>query len=109
MKFRFVSTGLAGLGLALSGLLPSEMIAQESESPQSQSSDSVAKPKKKPGDIPPPEQQQIPSEYKKQKEAPPNTPTFEANATTVSVDVSVLDNKGRFIPNIPQDKFRVLE
>src|SRR5207237_5194639 len=39
----------------------------------------------------------------------PNTPTFEANATTVSVDVSVLDNKGRFIPNIPQDKFRVLE
>jgi Ca-activated chloride channel homolog len=107
MKFRFISTGLAGLGLALAGLLPSEMIGQES--PQSQSSDSVAKPKKKASDIPEPDQQQIPSEYKKQKEAPPNTPTFQANATTVSVDVSVLDNKGRFIPNIPQDKFRVLE
>jgi Ca-activated chloride channel homolog len=107
MKFRFMSAGLAGLGLILAGLLPSGLLSQES--PQSQSSDSVAKPKKKPGDIPEPDQQQIPSEYKKQKEAPPNTPTFEANATTVSVDVSVLDNKGRFIPNIPQDKFRVLE
>jgi VWFA-related protein len=107
MKFRLISAGLAGLGLVSASLLPLNLCAQES--PQSQSSDSVAKPKKKPSDIPPPDQQQIPSEYKKQKESPPNTPTFEANATTVSVDVSVLDNKGRFIPNIPQDKFRVLE
>jgi len=81
MKFRFISTGLAGLGLVLASLLPSELLAQDS--PESQSSDTVAKPKKKPSDIPEPDQQQIPSEYKKQKEAPPNTPTFEANATTV--------------------------
>jgi VWFA-related protein len=27
----------------------------------------------------------------------------------VTLDVSVLDNKGRFIPNIPKDKFRILE
>src|SRR5437588_9605026 len=107
MKYRFLSAGLAGFGFVLASLYPMQIRAQEN--PQSQGSDSVAKPKKKPGDIPEPDQQQIPSEYKKQKEIPQNTPTFEANATTVSVDVSVLDNKGRFIPNIPQDKFRVLE
>jgi VWFA-related protein len=36
-------------------------------------------------------------------------PTFRSDATTVTVDVAVLDNKGRFIPNIPKDNFRILE
>lgn len=107
MKFRITSAGLAGIGLALASLFPVYVRAQET--PQSESSDSVAKPKKNTNDTTEQDQQKIPSEYKKQQQAPPNTPTFEANATTVSVDVSVLDNKGRFIPNIPQDKFRVLE
>ncbi|MBV9304025.1 MAG: VWA domain-containing protein [Acidobacteriaceae bacterium] len=106
MKYRFVVAALAGLALILTSV---PLYVRAQDSPQSQSSDSVAKPKPKPGENPQPDQQQIPSEYKKQKEAPPNTPTFEANATTVSVDVAVLDNKGRFIPAIPQDKFRVLE
>ncbi len=81
------------------------------EGPKSQSSDSVAKPKKAPTDTTPPEQEKppIPSEFKKQKETPPDTPTFQSNATTVTVDVSVLDDKNRFIPRIPQGNFRVLE
>jgi hypothetical protein len=28
---------------------------------------------------------------------------------TVQLDVAVLDNKGRFIPNIPRGTFRILE
>ena len=77
------------------------------EGPQGPSSDTVAKPRK-PAEETPPEQQPIPSEYKKKNDSIPEA-TFTSNANTVSVDVAVLDNKGRFIPNIPQGNFRVLE
>ena len=90
----------ASAGLFLAALL----FAQEG--PQAPSSDSVAKPRK-PAAEAPPEQQQIPSEYHKKDEVP--EATFSSNATTVSVDVAVLDNKGRFIPNIPSGNFRILE
>jgi VWFA-related protein len=77
------------------------------EGPQTPSSDTVAKPRKPADTEAPPEQQTIPSEYHKKDEVP--EATFRSNATTVSVDVAVLDNKGRFIPNIPADRFRILE
>src|SRR5436309_4191420 len=80
------------------------------EGPKSQSSDSVAKPKKAPTETPQEEEKpEIPSEFKKQKETPKDTPTFESNATTVTVDVSVLNDKNQFIPRLPQNSFRVLE
>jgi VWFA-related protein len=57
------------------------------------------------GDLP-----KIPSQYKKDKEAPPpGTPHFETNASTVSVDVAVMDSKNHFIPKIPRGNFRILE
>jgi Ca-activated chloride channel homolog len=78
------------------------------EGPDTPSSDSVAKPRKPATDGAQPDNQQtIPSEYHKKDEVP--EATFSSNATTVSVDVAVLDNKGRFIPNIPAGNFRVLE
>ncbi len=82
-------------------------IAQEG--PETPSPDTVAKPRKPAGDATQPEEKKIPSEFHKQPGAPEGSPTFQSNATTVSVDVAVLDNKGRFIPGIPQDRFRVLE
>jgi VWFA-related protein len=51
----------------------------------------------------------IPSKFDKKNQIPENTPSFKADVTTVTVDVAVLDNKGRFIPNIPRVNFRVLE
>ena len=36
---------------------------------------------------------------------PQGVPAFRADAVTVSVDVAVLDNKGHFIPKIPQGEF----
>jgi VWFA-related protein len=108
MKHRCISARIAGLAIALIAFAPMEARAQEN--PQPQSGDSVAKPKKQPTDTaPPPTEAPIPSEYKKSKTPPGDTPTFRANATTVSVDVSVLDDHNHFIPKIPQDKFRVLE
>ena len=56
-----------------------------------------------------PEQSKIPSQYKKDKGLPEGVATYSTDAVTVTVDVSVLDNKGNFIPNIPAGNFRVLE
>ncbi len=106
MKYRILSAGLTGVALTLATFLPLRIGAQEG--PKSQSSDSVAKPKK-PADATTPDEQPLPSEYKKPKDIPKESPTFRSNATTVSVDVAVLDDHNRFIPGIPQDRFRVLE
>ena len=52
----------------------------------------------------------IPSKFsKKGKEVPEGTATFSSDVNTVELDVAVVDNKGHFLPNIPRDKFRVLE
>jgi Ca-activated chloride channel family protein len=128
MKERCISAAIAGLAiLAWIAIAPATSRAQESpqtqsgdsvakpkkqptdtESPQTQSGDSVAKPKKQPTDTAP-EEAPIPSEFKKPKTPPADTPTFRSNATTVNVDVSVLDDHNHFIPKIPQQAFRVLE
>lgn len=108
MKHRCITAGAAGLAIALIAFLPLPSRAQES--PQSQSGDSVAKPKKQPTDTTPaPDQAPIPSEYKKPKTPPADTPTYRANATTVNVDVSVLDDHQHFIPGLKREQFRVLE
>src|SRR5258708_26413278 len=83
------------------------------EGPKSQSSETVAKPRKKdPAASTPdaPEEPKIPSKFnKKSSDFPEGLPTFKSDATTVQVDVAVLDNKGRFLPKIPRGNFRILE
>src|SRR5579862_5701374 len=107
MKYGLLSASLATTALALGTLLPSYAFAQEA--PASQNSDSVAKPRKPAAEAPPPDEAPIHTEYKKSKDIPKDTPTFHSNATTVSVDVSILDNQNHFIPGLSQDKFRILE
>lgn len=52
----------------------------------------------------------IESKYKKKPgETNVEGPSFRADATTVSLDVAVLDSKGNFIPGIPKGNFRILE
>jgi VWFA-related protein len=107
MKQSILQLGI-GLSLAFSGLLPVTLWAQ---GPVTQSSDPVATPKKKPADTaPPPDKPAIPSEFKKPKDAPAaDAPTFRSNATTVSLDVAIMDDHQHFIPGISQDKFRIVE
>src|SRR5947209_20214724 len=109
MKIRTLAAVFAALAVLSGGGLVARLSAQEG--PQSSSSDSVAKPKPKDNTPPPADEAPIPSEYKKPKaDLPPaDSPTFKATATTVTVDVSVLDDKNRFIPQLSQDKFRVFE
>jgi len=101
---------IGALGLAIAGFCPLSLPAQDG--PQSQSTDSVAKPKKPAAadQPPPPGKAPIPSEFKKPKDAAAgDIPTFRTSATTVSVDVAVMDDHNRFIPKIPQGNFRILE
>lgn len=81
------------------------------QGPESQSTETVAKPKKKEAPAAAPaEEPKIPSKFtKKDKDVPQGLPTFKSDVTTVQLDVAVLDNKGNFIPNIPKGNFRVLE
>jgi len=98
------------------------------QGPITQSSDTVARPKKKavddsstssdatsspaapsaPAPAPAPESDKIPSKFNK-KDIPQGVPVFSTDSVTVSVDVAVLDNKGHFIPKIPKGNFRILE
>jgi len=83
--------------------------AQDGPSPTS--SDTVARPRKKGDSSTPVEQEQpkIPSKFNKKNAQPEGAPTFSTDATTVSVDVAVVDSRGNFIPKIPKEYFRILE
>lgn len=98
--------------IAVAGLLCMLGGLAAQQGPQSQSSETVAKPRKKDSiGAPEAEQPKIPSKFSKKDrpEGGESGVTFKSDVTTVSVDVAVLDNKGHFIPNIPKEAFRVLE
>jgi Ca-activated chloride channel homolog len=102
--FTFLSAGCLGLALLL--------VAQQG--PVTTNGDTVARPKSKTGAATPTKEKELPplpSVFKGNKDAPPTgtEPTFRVDATTVTLDVAVMDNEGHFIPNIPQASFRVLE
>lgn len=138
---KYFKAGFAAAVLIAFGAI-SFRLAEAQQGPGSDSSETVAKPRRKtpPPDTvtepatvepsstaPPPapaastaparsddepaaDQPKIPSKFnKKDKEVPADTPTFSSDVNTVQLDVAVLDNKGRFLPGIPKDKFRVLE
>jgi Ca-activated chloride channel family protein len=117
-SFKVVLAIVAAAGL-VAVVLP---FAIAQQGPTSDSSETVARPKKKapsPSDAPadttaPPDsttdEPKIPSKFsKKDKEVPESAATFHSDVTTVQLDVAVLDNKGKFLPGIPREKFRVLE
>jgi len=90
--------GLLGIGIVL-------------EAQQSPSSETVAKPKKKStdSDQPDPNLDKIPSKLNKKNDIPEGTPTFRSDVNIITVPVSVMDNKGNFIPKIPAGNFRIYE
>ncbi|MGD1092560.1 MAG: VWA domain-containing protein [Bryobacteraceae bacterium] len=93
----------------------------QTQGPLSGSSDTVARPRNgststasptspTAAPAPDPDPPKIPSKFeKKDKDVPVSVPVFHSDATTVSVDVAVLDNKGRFIPKLGKNNFRILE
>lgn len=109
MKKRKIPAAVALIALAagFAVYLPAQ------EGPDSSSSNSVAKPKPKTNnESAPADEAPIPSEFKRTKPEPsasPDIPSFHANATTVTVDVAVLDDKNHFIPTLNKGQFRVFE
>ena len=82
------------------------------DGPSPTSSDTVARPRKKADSTTAPaeeEQPKIPSKFSPKNKAPEGAPTFSTDATTVSVDVAVVDSRGNFIPKIGKEYFRILE
>ena len=74
----------------------------------------IAKPKKPATDssgapVEDPNLPKIPSQYKKEKQDLGNIPNYRTDVDVVTLDVSVVDNRGQFIPGIPAGNFRVLE
>lgn len=87
------------------------------QGPKSTNSDTVARPRKdrdkseKPSttgtaaDLPP-----LPSEFKRNPNGPNgDEPNFRVDASSVDVEVSVVDPQGHFISNIPPSNFRIAE
>ncbi len=107
MKLRLLSA------LAVLGTFTAAAVVMTAQGPGSQSSSTVAKPKKKADSTPEEETQPvIPSKLSKKATAelePESGATFKTDSSLVTVDVAVLDNKGNFIPNIPKGNFRILE
>lgn len=109
LRQAIMMAALVAAPLALTMLPP--LWAQQG--PKSTSSETVARPRKKPGpaeEAPEKTGDKLESVFKKKGEAlPEGLATFKSDVTRVQVDVAVLDNKGRFIPGIPGGNFRVLE
>ena len=89
------------------------LLAQQ-EGPVKDTGNTVAKPRKPAdkdasGTPEDPNLPKIPSQYKKEKQDLGNIPNFQTNVDMVTVDASVVDNHGQFIPGIPAGNFRVLE
>ena len=93
--------------LAIPGFL-----AAQDQGPNPDGAQTVGRPRKPDtGDTNPTDnsnQPKIPSKYTKQPDTS-GLASFKSDVSIVTVDVSVLDNKGRFIPGIPAGNFRVLE
>lgn len=103
------------LTAALLGLILGCGLLLGQAGPKRETGDPVARPRrpdaaKTEEKAEPAQQEKIPSKLRKSKEeGPMEGPTFRSDVLTVTVDVGVLDNKGRFIPGIPAGNFRILE
>lgn len=101
--------------LAVAGLIVFSDVAAAQAGPQSSSSETVVRPRRESGGAPQradePDLPPIPSDYKRPDRPviPEGAPVFRSDVTTVTVDVAVIDNSGRFIPGIPGGNFQILE
>jgi Ca-activated chloride channel homolog len=98
--------------LLSAGCLSLALILVAQQGPKTTNGDTVARPKgKATTPTKEPEAPPLPSVFKRNKDLPPDgaEPVFRVDATTVTLDVAVIDNEGRFIPGIPQGNFRILE
>ncbi|MGH9660246.1 MAG: VWA domain-containing protein [Bryobacteraceae bacterium] len=97
------------IALPLTVLVVFFAVAVGQEGPKRDAGESVGRSRKKGGEE---EQLKIPSRMKKGQPvegAVEGVASFRTETNIVNVDVAVIDNRGRPIPNIPRGNFRILE
>jgi len=101
------------LTLVLAAAVLPHAIAQ---GPAKETTDTVARPRPKspdgtPAEVgkPSPAAAKIPSKYKRKEGEVGEGPSFRSDSNSVTVEISVQDPRGNFIPGIPKGNFRVLE
>ncbi len=114
-----MKTWIAIPALAIGMALGAWVDLKAQEGPQQQGSETVARPRKKadsksnPDNAQPADLPKIPSKLSEKARANEDATTadvsFRADANVVNIGVSVLDNNGNPIPNIPKGNFRILE
>jgi len=99
------------LSLMSAGCLSLALLLTAQQGPTTKNGDTVARPKSKTATPKEAELPPLPSVFKRDKDLPPTgtEPTFRVDATTVTLDIAVVDNNGHFIPGIQQGYFRILE
>jgi VWFA-related protein len=92
-------------------LFAAGIVVAQQQGPNRDAGETVARPRKKDAPTAEGDQPKIPSRLsgKNRPDLPEGLPSFKSDVQVVQVDVAVLDNKGRFIPGIPQGNFRILE
>ncbi|MBL0159843.1 MAG: hypothetical protein IPP47_22490 [Bryobacterales bacterium] len=106
---------LCRLPLVLAGVLVTAGYLGAQAGPKKESGDTVARPKRRATPKTPRNRRKpkAPRSSRIQKRRPgagkADGPTFRSDNLTVTVDVGVLDNRGRFIPNIPARQLQHLE
>jgi len=93
-------------------LVVASLVVAQSQGPLKDPGATVARPRKSPDGKPAEEElPKIPSKLKKdpQMNKGEEVAKFKLDVDVVTLDVAVVDNKGRFIPGIPPGNFRVLE
>jgi Ca-activated chloride channel homolog len=99
-------------------LLSSPGFLWAQEGPKNETSEGVARPRKKPSSesatpaapaAEAPAGDKIESKYKRRPDGTIDAPSFRSDVVAVTVDVAVVDNKGRFIPGLKKENFRILE
>jgi VWFA-related protein len=103
-SFSMLTAALACLALLLTA----------QQGPRPTNGDTVARPKKgstEPAPAKEAELPKLPSVFKRNPDLPPNgaEPTYRVDSTAVTLDVAVVDNQGRFIPDLPAANFRITE
>jgi VWFA-related protein len=94
-------------------LVVANMLIGQTQGPLKEPGSTVARPRKSADSTTPNEEElpKIPSKLKKdpQLNKGGDVAQFKTDVDIVTLDVAVIDNKGHFIPGIPQGNFRVLE
>lgn len=105
------SRNKAALLVAFALAVPAALL-QAQEGPKKDPGETVAKPRRPGQQQTEEELPKIPSRLGNKKDRPQlpeGLPSFQSDVAIVNVDVSVVDNKGNFIPGIPRGNFRILE